>query len=255
MNLRSLLVFVVLSTGFVLAQSGGGGISATAGAFIGGPRGPQGLPYSADVISETTRVLADGNRIHQEMHGKQFRDSEGRTRSETQFPMMASQEAPFQHISITDPVQGLFINLDPRTKAATIHHFNFNPPPTQASQTNTLSGNVAVRTQTSVPARAESRESVRPEDLGTTEMEGFTVKGTRYTNTIPAGQIGNEQPITSLQEIWLSPVLKIALLDKHDDPQSGQRITKLVNIRTTEPDPSLFQIPPDYTVKDDGAPK
>jgi hypothetical protein len=30
---------------------------------------------------------------------------------------------------------------------------------------------------------------------------------------------------------------------------------ELVNIQTTEPDASLFQVPPDYTVKDDGAPK
>ena len=87
------------------------------------------------------------------------------------------------------------------------------------------------------------------------EIEGFTVKGTRHTRTIPAGQIGNEQPITSVQEIWMAPALKITLLTKRDDPQSGEHTMKLVNIRTTEPDPSLFQVPPDYTVKDDGAPK
>jgi len=45
------------------------------------------------------------------------------------------------------------------------------------------------------------------------------------------------------------------LLEKHDDPQSGQRIMKLTNIQTNEPDPSLFQIPSDYTVKDDEAQK
>jgi hypothetical protein len=118
-----------------------------------------------------------------------------------------------------------------------------------------LSGNVAAGTQKSVPARGEPRERVRPEDLGTMEMEGFTVKGTKYTRTIPAGMIGNEQPITSVSETWMSPVLHTVLLQKHDDPQSGQRVMKLLNIQTTEPDPSLFQVPPDYTVKDDGASK
>jgi len=255
MNLRtSLITFTVLATGLAFAQGGGGGISTgSAGAYISGPQGPKGVPYSADVITETTRVLADGNRIHQESHGKQFRDSEGRTRSDTEFPMTASQETPIQLISINDPVQGVFISLDSRTKTATIHHFN--QPATQTSAARTLPGNAVARTQTSVLSRVESRERLRPEDLGTMEMEGFTVKGTKYTRTIPAGKIGNERPITSVEEHWASPVLKIVLLNKHDDPQSGQRIMKLVNIQTTEPDPSLFQIPPDYTVKDDGAPK
>jgi len=259
MNLRSLLAFVLLTIGFVSAQSGGGGgvVTGSAGAFIAGPHGIKGVPYSADVISETTRVLADGNRIHQETRGKQFRDSEGRTRSEYELPMTVPQRTPIQHVSIVDPLQGISIRLDPGTKTAFIHHFNLpaSVPAPQAARPDTLPSNMAARTQTSVPARAESRERVRPEDLGTMEIEGITARGTRFAHTIPAGSIGNEQPITSVEENWASPVLKIVLLDKHDDPQSGQRIMKLVNIQTTEPDPSLFQIPPDYNVKDDGSPR
>jgi hypothetical protein len=254
MSLRRFLAFLVLTTGLVWAQGSGGGVTTgTTGAFISGPRGPQGVPYSADVISELTRILADGNRIHQETHGKQFRDSEGRTRSETELPMMVPQQAPIQHISIVDPVQGVFINLDSRTKTATIHHMTL--PATQAGQPNSLPGSPVARTQTAVPAHVESYEHLRPEDLGTMEIEGFTAKGTKYTHTIPAGRIGNEQPITSVQETWASPVLKIVLLNKHDDPQSGQRTMKLTNIRTAEPDPSLFQVPPDYTIKEDGSQK
>jgi len=255
MNLRSLLLLVLLCTGFVSAQSGGGSgvVSGSAGAFFSGPRKLQGLPYSADVITENTRVLADGNRIHQEMHGKQFRDSEGRTRSETEFPLMPSQATPFQHISIDDPVQGIFINLDPRTKTATIRHFSL--PATQANRTNVLSGRLVQRKQPATAEGAESRDRVHSEDLGTMEIEGFSTHGTKHIRTIPAGKIGNEQPITNVDEVWVSPVLKIVLLEKHDDPQSGQRIMKLTNIQTNEPDPSLFQIPSDYTVKDDEAQK
>src|SRR5262245_22080987 len=130
MNLRtSLITFTILTTGLAFAQSGGGGgvAGGSAGAYISGPQGPKGVPFSADVISETTRVLADGNRIHQELHGKRYRDSEGRTRSDTELPMMGSQEVRYQHISIIDAVQGIFINLDSRTKTATIHHFNLPP--------------------------------------------------------------------------------------------------------------------------------
>jgi hypothetical protein len=241
---------LVLTTGFVWAQVGGG-ITTSAGTISGGPQGLKGIPYSADVITETNRVLADGNRIHQETHGKQFRDSEGRTRTETEFPIMAASDAPIQSISIVDPLQGVLIHLDSRTKTATIRHFNLRS--TQPNPATTLPGNATITSQPALPARVESPERVRPEDLGTMEIEGFTVKGTRFTNTIPAGRIGNEQPITNVRETWVSPVLKLALLTKNDDPQSGQRIMKLVNIRASEPDPSLFQVPADYSVKDDGA--
>jgi hypothetical protein len=250
MKLRSLLVFIVLTTGLAFAQiaaNAGGVAVSTAGVFTGGFQGIKGVPYSADVITETTRVLADGNRIHQEIHGKQFRDSEGRTRTETEF-QMPFQEAPFQHIAIEDPVQGIFLSLDSRSKMAIIHHFG-----NAGGQTPRVPNPPA--TATRPQARLRMLDQPRTEDLGTMEIEGFTVKGTRHTRTIPAGQIGNDQPITSVQETWMSPVLKTVLLNKHDDPQSGQRIMKLVNIQTTEPDPSLFQVPPDYTVKDDGAPR
>jgi hypothetical protein len=251
MNLRTLPAFVVLTTGFVWAQAGGGGgIGASAGAVIHGPNGLKGVPFSADVITESTRTLADGNRIHQETHGKEFRDSEGRTRSETEFPLSPNDEH-FQHIFIIDPIQNVHIVLDTRGKTAIVHHFG--DAASQARQV--LVPKPSSTTKSGAMASLQVLDSPRTEDLGTMEIDGFTAKGTRHTRTIPAGKIGNDQPITSVHEIWMSHVLQVVLLSKTQDPQSGDQTMKLTNIRTTEPDPSLFQIPPDYTVKDDGAPK
>jgi hypothetical protein len=261
MNLRTLLALtVVLTAGAAFAQVGGG-IGSSAGVFSvpGGISGIKGAPYSADVIEETTRVLADGNRIHQETHGKQCRDSEGRTRSEMEFPAMIPDVPRFQHIAIMDSVQQLYITLDPRTKTAFIHHMGHTNADDQSVKAERQRVVVpppnakVLRDPATMPA--QNREQLRSEDLGAMEVEGFTIKGTRITHTIPAGEIGNEQPITSVFESWISPILKIPLLAKNDDPQSGQHTTKLVNIQTTEPDPSLFQVPPDYTIKDDAAPK
>jgi hypothetical protein len=249
MNLRSLLVFVVLATGFVWPQGVGGGfVGGSAGAYISGPQGPRGVPYSADVITESTRVLADGNRIHQETHGKQFRDSEGRTRSETKFPLNPSGEH-FERIFIVDPIQKVHIILDPRNKIANVHHFG--DAGSQARVAPVPQRSPAPKAGTT--ARLQIVDSSGPEDLGTMDIEGFTVKGTRHTRTIPEGKIGNDRPITSVHEIWVSPILHEVLLSKTDDPQNGEQTMKLINIQTTEPDPALFQIPPDYTVKDDRA--
>src|SRR6516164_4237711 len=59
----------------------GGMIGGFSGVSMSGVKGP---PFSADVIEETDRNLADGNHIHRKTHGKFFRDSEGRSRTENE---------------------------------------------------------------------------------------------------------------------------------------------------------------------------
>ena len=41
-----------------------------------------GKPYSAEAVTESTQVLADGNRIVRKSTTRMYRDSEGRTRRE-----------------------------------------------------------------------------------------------------------------------------------------------------------------------------
>ena len=62
---------------------------------------------------------------------------------------------------------------------------------------------------------------------------------------------GNDRPITNVSETWISPDLKEVVLRKSDDPRSGELTHKLININRSEPDPSLFEPPPGYTVKDE----
>jgi hypothetical protein len=67
-------------------------------------RAVKGAPYSGEEVNETNQVLADGTRIHREIHTKVYRDSEGRTRRETP-----------DNITITDPVAGATWVLNPKT--------------------------------------------------------------------------------------------------------------------------------------------
>jgi hypothetical protein len=83
-------------------------------------------------------------------------------------------------------------------------------------------------------------------------IEGIAVEGRKTTTVIPAGQIGNEQPITITSEEWRSPELNLLVLTKHSDPRSGESSYRLVNIIRAEPDASLFMVPADYTVRDTG---
>jgi hypothetical protein len=81
-------------------------------------------------------------------------------------------------------------------------------------------------------------------------MEGVTVTGTRATRVIPAGQIGNDAPISVVTEVWTSPELKTVVYSKRSDPRIGVQTFQLTNIVRAEPDASLFIVPADFKVLD-----
>jgi hypothetical protein len=83
-------------------------------------------------------------------------------------------------------------------------------------------------------------------------LEGVPVEGRKTTTVIPAGQVGNEQPITITSEEWRSPDLNVLVMTRHFDPRTGESTYRLQNIVRAEPDRSLFMVPADYTVKDTG---
>jgi hypothetical protein len=91
------------------------------------------------------------------------------------------------------------------------------------------------------------------ENLGDQTIDGIHATGTRMTTTIPAGKMGNEQPILVTSERWYSPELKATVMTKHSDPWAGELKTQFTNVNTSEPDSSLFLVPGDYKVMDEKA--
>jgi hypothetical protein len=286
--LLSALSALVLAT-TILGQSapapaGGVIVGGNVSSFFGFGGVAKGAPFSADIVHEFTQVLADGNRIHRESQGKIFRDAEGRNRSEVEDEMIGGTATP--RITIHDPVAQTFITLYPQTKTAIVNHTNVyrdasgrgigvgsgtgSGVVTDATGRRigigASAGNGAVtgaQTPEELLAKLKALQGsqgdvqitkrstqMSSEQLGKKEIEGFIASGNRHSRTIPAGEIGNEKPIVSSTETWFCEDLKTTLLSVTDDPQTGQRITRLTNIRVGDPDPQLFQIPPDYTVKD-----
>jgi hypothetical protein len=92
-------------------------------------------------------------------------------------------------------------------------------------------------------------KNTKKESLGKQVIEGVEAEGTRFTTTIAAGAIGNEQPIEIVFESWYSPELQTVIMSKHSDPRSGENTYRLTNINRTEPAHSLFEVPADYTVE------
>jgi hypothetical protein len=198
-----------------------------------------GAPFSASVTTQITRTLADGNKINQRIQGTIARDSQGRTRREMTLP--GALLAPVaitspQAVFINDPVAGTSYILHPDRKIA-------DKMPLHAWK------RMGQRVLRRFDGNKRLQDQIVTTDLGTQTINGVTAQGTRVTRTIPAGQIGNEKAINIITERWYSPDLQTYVLTKTVDPLMGDTVFQLTNIQRQEPDPSLFQVPSDYTVK------
>jgi hypothetical protein len=233
----------------------------------------KGAPYSAEVVNESTQSLTDGNRILQRTTGRVYRDGQGRVRREEDRPSGSPS------VSIIDPAAGVAYSLDPE------NHIAWKTP-TMASR-QIMEKMAAVKrdleasgTTVQIPGdpqrrldeerrkqEAEARaaklaggiverrgivELHREETLDSRTIEGVQASGHRWTTTIPAGAIGNDLPISIVSEEWVAPDLNVLVMTHRTDPRSGESSYRLTNIVQAEPDPSLFQVPPDYTVKETG---
>ncbi len=205
-----------------------------------------GLPYSATTVTEMTQTLADGNRISRKTEGRVVRDSAGRTRREHTLtglgPMAAGPEGSGNGrtvVMIDDPVAKTRYVLDPERKVAR-QMPAFSPRGDGAGfKRGTGQGR---------PDAEGERPKPLEESLGTKTIEGLEAQGTRRTMTIPAGQIGNDQPIEIVTERWYAPALQAVVLQTISDPRMGDRSFRLTNITRGEPAAASFQVPPDYKV-------
>ena len=253
-------------------------------------RAMKAAPYSAETIVEGNQVLADGNRITQKTTGRVYRDSEGRTRREDDRkdgsvgisitdPVGGSSYSldPVNKIAWRTPmgatgaIMGKLdlveterrkVELD-RTVTADgttrIERKETQVSATQADQEKAAviaargagaggGGRGGARGEGGMVARARVAEG----PLEHKTIDGVAVEGHSTRTVIPAGQIGNEQPLTITNEEWRSPDLNVLVMTRHTDPRSGESTYRLTNIIRAEPDASLFMVPPDYTVKDTG---
>lgn len=227
------------------------------------PTSIKNAPFSAVVITRYDRVLGNGSHIHRETRGKVYRDDQGRVRTETEVTTPGNGGEQFLRVTILDPVQHTVIRLDPRNKIATVTHTgqtvaSSDPVPFPRRGTTlgitplTDSGQPA-GPPTAIQTRrsgASAGAAPKTETLGTKSIEGVETVGTRTTRTIEAGAMGNEQPIVSVSDSWYSRDLQIVVWSETDDGQSGHNSMKLDNIVRAEPNPQLFLIPQDYTVRE-----
>lgn len=260
-----------------------GGAGAVPGAVV------TGKPYSADSVTESAQVLADGNRIVQRNASRVYRDSRGRTRLEQTIGSVGAggtaSSAPTL-ISINDPVAETAYTLEPQRQIAR----QFRPlkiavgggsawtaavpatpavPPSAGIDVRLavrgelagesfelpepprpgLVANRIVAARAFAAAGAFAMPEPRTEELGDQVIEGVLAHGTRHVQTIEAGAIGNERPIEIVAEQWYSDEIEATVLRRNVDPRFGETTYRLVNVNRGEPAADLFAVPQGYTLE------
>jgi len=199
-----------------------------------------GAPYSALGTSETVITLPDGNRVVRQNLIRQWRDSDGRTRSEISLSTIGGPTPVEVNTTVT-------VIDDPNTR----ERYVLQP-----------GGKVAV-TMPIVPCRPAAG-SLEPElvgpprpanlpikvsppvTLGERNLDGETVAGRRIEATIPAGAMGNPKPIQMSAEQWYGKDLQVVVEATYRDPRTGETRYKLSDIDRAEPDAALFKVPNNY---------
>jgi hypothetical protein len=243
----------------------------------------KGAPYSAQSVNESVQTLAGGNRIAHQNTSLVYRDGEGRTRREQTIGVVGGYAAagePTQKIFINDPVAGVNYVLDAKSRTARkmdLHKMGVgakawvieggDSKAAEAANAADRAQKVAAEMTVQMARGSGSgigtgggaggftiwttdSKNTKKESLGKQTIEGVEAEGTRFTTTIAAGEIGNEQPIEMIFESWYSADLQTVIMSKHSDPRTGENTFRLTNINRTEPAHSLFEVPSDYTVQE-----
>jgi hypothetical protein len=284
--MKRMSIFLLAAACSVMAQEAGNiayqtaapvHVGAIAFGAMGAPAAPiKGAPFSAQITNESVQTLPDGTHITQSSTGSTARDSQGRTRQDVPLPSvgnLSATDAPHLVI-IQDPIAGtsFTLNLTDKTawknpmppggmpggvnvstaaissNAVFVRSVDGPPPPDMPLPPPPLASQIFIQRRL-----AEEAGDVTTEDLVAQSMEGVQVTGTRTTQTIPVGKIGNDGPIVITTEVWTSPELKTTVLSKRKDPRMGEQTFKLTNILRGEPDPSLFTVPSDFKITEGGA--
>ena len=249
--MRKAFVIALMASGALLAQGPRGG-----GMGFGGP-GPgmaghamllhgmvTGAPFSAVQVTTRQQTLANGNAIQKQETTNVFRDSQGRVREEMTSSGPDGQGSRTT-VVISDPVAKVERVLNPQSK--TVFERAMRQPMPRGADGKALTwGGVRVH---------QPAGDVVKEDLGTQTLNGVVAAGTRLTRTIPAGAMGNSQPIQTVRETWVSSDLNVPVMIKTSDPRFGTTVTQLTNVVRSEPDAALFQTPADYTVSKGHGPR
>jgi hypothetical protein len=216
-----------------------------------------GQPYSGVSQTQSTTVFSDGNRIVRTHSVRFYRDSQGRTRVERGPAAVDGSGTQTNLIVITDPVKSERYVLYPRRKIAfalKLRPGADNQPPEppmveEVTELDTTAPFALLGLRMGVGATAKTESSAATTSLGQQLVNGLNATGTRVVRTIPVGVLGNNRPITSTLERWVSTDLGVAVRITEVSSIGGTITYNLGQLAREQPNAELFTIPSSYTLR------
>lgn len=218
----------------------------------------KGAPFSGLRTEESLQTLGDGTHISNKSSISYARDSAGRVRREDD-----------EWITIYDPVANVSYRLNKKNHTGNKvellrgQELDRQKVEMELAQVDLLKQQIEQKVAEDKAKQENAviitdqgpngyvyltRKPGTEESLGSQVVNGVMADGKRITQTIPAGDFGNDRPITSVTESWYSPELHLTVMYKRTDPREGEVTTQYTGIKRGEPDSTLFQLPAGYTL-------
>jgi hypothetical protein len=196
-----------------------------------------GQPCTVVQQKDVTQQFVDGTTLTHRTVVHKWRDSQGRFRRESA-EIQGDERPMFERASIIDPANNTFVSLNLVRKTATVYHL---PDHALRPYVDQFDKDIL----------ALPGVQVKVEKLGGKTIEGVYVEGRRETRYRPTGTVtlGNDKPIVSVRDQWIAQDLKILMASTLDDPRQRE-VDQVTSLDRSEPDPALFQIPSEFTVRE-----
>jgi hypothetical protein len=195
-------------------------------------------PFSGLIEVQRSLVGKGGSAVEMRSTQRIARDSQGRVYIEMRdlTPASSAETPKLLRVLIYDPGTRVSIFLYPQQRF--FRETVIDRPPA-SEPPGTL---YASPTGQNMPLNQFTKE----EDLGTKQIGGLRVHGTRESQTIPASEIGTGDPVVVTDEYWYSDDLRMNLVIRHADPRTGAVTETVTQVQQNDPDPTLFAVPEGY---------
>lgn len=210
------------------------------------------LPYVLEEIAIRVQILPDGSRITLTDREKQLRDTQGRMR--TEIYTQTEGRMVLRSAQLWYPDSRTSVLLVASSKTAQVRHMPESRPLTPARREEMRAQAAARRAANSgSPGSQVSAANARPRHREVVELPprtilGIHAEGKRTTHVIPAGTIGNDHELSTVQEVWSSPELHIDLDRTTEDYTLVKTVVTVISLDRVEANPAMFEIPADYTI-------
>lgn len=198
-------------------------------------------PFTAILATESVKYSADGAAMTFVNQRRIARDAQGRIYQERWYlvPKDSNVKSTMNWIQNADPKQRTLYNCSTEKHICDLLAYD---PGSELSDATARKG--------SSHKLPQDGGEVVGEDLGSRNLAGMDTVDARETTTTSAGTMGNDRPLTSVNEFWHSDQLGINLLSIRSSPFFGKQIFTIVELTPTEPDPQLFELPAGFKVDD-----